>query len=250
MSLGREMLHEIASDAGENPLGLLGLSPEVLSLNLSEDELYSVCRRFAKSLLAEVHEDRVFPTARTRYLQARFSGALMLLRDKAAFSRALVEFRGATSRTSSDRSRQKQEMVELRRMLDEAVEELHAKDRAVLQHKTKAAERLRLTLADIESENRRLVRERKTQQQERSLAMRSVKHQLKSRREALEKKEDMANRRREALKEERNMASRRRARLLARIGKVRVIAHKLEEMRRQMKGQGTRPRARGERKKR
>ena len=42
----------------ENPLVTIGLSPTILDLGLSRDDLYDHCRRIARDLLRRVHPDR------------------------------------------------------------------------------------------------------------------------------------------------------------------------------------------------
>ena len=128
MGLGRDLLSEIAVSDGGHALGLLGLSPEILELGLSDDELYSVSRRFAKTLLAEVHEDRVARTPRTQALQIRFSSAMATLRSRASFLASLRQLRVRASgkrdmilraEKSRDESRERARLAELER--DEAL---------------------------------------------------------------------------------------------------------------------------------
>lgn len=97
--IGRQLLDELVDDGlASNPLSVLGLSHELLRVGLTEEELLSVTRRFARSLLSEVHEDRVQRTPRTEALQRRFSAAMGCLRDRASFDAALGELRREASR--------------------------------------------------------------------------------------------------------------------------------------------------------
>jgi hypothetical protein len=97
--IGRQLLDELVDDGlAMNPLSVLGLSHELLRVGLTEEELLSVTRRFARSLLSEVHEDRVQRTPRTEALQRRFSAAMVVLRDRVSFDAALGELRREASR--------------------------------------------------------------------------------------------------------------------------------------------------------
>lgn len=93
MSIARELLRESEPTLGLNPLGMIGLSPEILAIGLTDEELHAVCRRIARAMLIEVHEDRVPLTDRTAVLQRQFSEALGLLDDRTAFVRAVHELR-------------------------------------------------------------------------------------------------------------------------------------------------------------
>ncbi|OGY28209.1 MAG: hypothetical protein A2Z42_03875 [Candidatus Woykebacteria bacterium RBG_19FT_COMBO_43_10] len=80
-------------DWDENPLEVVGLTPAILELGLSESELYDYCRRIARDLMARVHPDRhggVEAPAVKRY-----SRALDLLQDPKVFREALTDFREA-----------------------------------------------------------------------------------------------------------------------------------------------------------
>ncbi len=102
MALGRDILAAMGVGEDGHPLGMIGLSPEILKVGLTDTELYSVSRRFAKSLLAEVHEDRVSKTPRTELLQTRFSRAMVTLRSETAFDVSLQQLRQQESTRSSE----------------------------------------------------------------------------------------------------------------------------------------------------
>lgn len=77
-----------------NPLEQIGFSPAILRLGLSEDQLYDYCRRSARTLLAQVHPDRVGKESEEAI---KFSAALNSLNDRGAFRQAMIEFREARS---------------------------------------------------------------------------------------------------------------------------------------------------------
>jgi hypothetical protein len=79
----------------ENPLESIGLSPTILDLGLSPDDLYEYCRRIARDLLARVHPDRHNGVASP--LVAKFSNAFNLLNDREMFDAALSSFRAKDS---------------------------------------------------------------------------------------------------------------------------------------------------------
>ena len=75
----------------ENPLVTIGLSPAILDLGLAPDDLYDLCRRLARDLFRRVHPDAhdgVWTSAVTR-----FSDAFELLKDRAMFDLAILDFR-------------------------------------------------------------------------------------------------------------------------------------------------------------
>ncbi len=74
-----------------NPLEAIGLSPAILNLGLSHDDLYEHCRRIARDLLARVHPDR--HNGKASPLVDKFSNALNLLNEREVFDRALHSFR-------------------------------------------------------------------------------------------------------------------------------------------------------------
>lgn len=82
-----------------NPLENIGLSPSILDLGLTNDELYIYCRTMARHLTAHFHSDR--PEMRTAEAQATqrvFEDAFnSIKKDRALFERALDEFRKVKS---------------------------------------------------------------------------------------------------------------------------------------------------------
>jgi DNA anti-recombination protein RmuC len=74
-----------------NPLEAIGLSPAILNLGLSRDDLHEHCRRIARDLLARVHPDR--HNGAVNPLVEKFSDAFNLLNDSEVFERALASFR-------------------------------------------------------------------------------------------------------------------------------------------------------------
>lgn len=77
-----------------NPLEQIGFSPAILRLGLSEDQLYEYCRRSARTLLAQVHPDRVGEESEEAI---KFSDALNSLNNREAFRQAMIEFRETRS---------------------------------------------------------------------------------------------------------------------------------------------------------
>jgi len=75
----------------ENPLVTIGLSPAIFDLGLSPDDLYDVCRRFARALFSRVHPDA--HSGVTTPAVTRFSDALHLLNDRELFDLAIRDFR-------------------------------------------------------------------------------------------------------------------------------------------------------------
>ena|SRR5438093_4349891 len=76
----------------KNPLTMIGLTPAILGLGLTQDELYDYCIRTARTLFACVHPDRHHGTQRPEALH--FSAAFALLKDRQVFHAAITEFQG------------------------------------------------------------------------------------------------------------------------------------------------------------
>jgi len=74
----------------KNPLTMIGLTPAILGLGLTEDELYEHCTRIARALFACVHPDRHHGIQRPEALH--FSEAFALLKDREVFHATLREF--------------------------------------------------------------------------------------------------------------------------------------------------------------
>ena len=62
-----------------NPLEQIGFSPAILRIGLSEDQLYNYCLRSARTLLAEVHPDRMGEESEEA---RRFSDAFNVLHNR------------------------------------------------------------------------------------------------------------------------------------------------------------------------
>jgi hypothetical protein len=78
---------------------MIGLTPAILDLGLTHDELYEHCTKIARALFACVHPDRHNGTQRPEALH--FSEAFDLLKDRQVFHAALTEFRGQHRPSSS-----------------------------------------------------------------------------------------------------------------------------------------------------
>ncbi len=107
-----------------NPLKVIGLSHIILTLGLSNDQLYELCRKMARDLFIQFHEDRL---KKATPEQRMLSDAFNLLKDREIFERALDEFRDLRSDLSA-------ETLLLR-------ESIQVKNRQVVELEAKVAER-------------------------------------------------------------------------------------------------------------
>jgi hypothetical protein len=96
----------------KNPLTMIGLTPAILGLGLTQDELYEYCTRIARALFACVHPDRHNGTQRPEALH--FSEAFDLLKDRQVFHAAITEFQGQRHHGSFHAMYQSQEEETLR----------------------------------------------------------------------------------------------------------------------------------------
>jgi hypothetical protein len=96
----------------KNPLTMIGLTPAILGLGLTQDELYEYCTRTARVLFACVHPDRHNGTQRPEALH--FSEAFDLLKDRKVFNAAIKEFQVQRRYGSSHTTRRSQEEETLR----------------------------------------------------------------------------------------------------------------------------------------
>ena len=96
----------------KNPLTMIGLTPTILGLGLTQDELYEYCMRTARVLLACVHPDRHHGTQRPEALH--FSEAFDLLKDRQVFNAAITEFQGQRRHGSAHTTRRSKEEETLR----------------------------------------------------------------------------------------------------------------------------------------
>jgi hypothetical protein len=96
----------------KNPLTMIGLTPAILGLGLTQDELYEYCTRTARTLFACVHPDRHHGTQRPEALH--FSEAFDLLKDRQVFNAALKEFQGQRRHGSAHTTRRSTEEETLR----------------------------------------------------------------------------------------------------------------------------------------
>src|SRR5262252_5747425 len=71
---------------------MIGLTPAILDLGLTDEELYAHCTRIARALFACVHPDRHHGTPRPEALHV--SEAFALLKDRQVFHAAITEFQG------------------------------------------------------------------------------------------------------------------------------------------------------------
>lgn len=96
----------------KNPLTMIGLTPAILDLGLSQEELYEVCTRIARVLFACVHPDRHHGTQRPEALH--FSEALALLKDRQVFHAALTELQGQRRQGAAQTTHRRKEEDTLR----------------------------------------------------------------------------------------------------------------------------------------
>jgi predicted DNA-binding transcriptional regulator AlpA len=75
----------------KNPLKMIGLTPAILGLGLSNDELYKYCQKMAQQLFVLVHPDGHNGDQRPEVI--RISDAFDLLKSRDIFNQALVDFR-------------------------------------------------------------------------------------------------------------------------------------------------------------
>jgi len=96
----------------KNPLTMIGLTPAILGLGLTQDELYEYCTRTARALFACVHPDRHHGIQRPEALH--FSEAFDLLKDRQVFHAAIAEFQEQRRQGSTQTTRRSQEKDTLR----------------------------------------------------------------------------------------------------------------------------------------
>ena len=96
----------------KNPLTMIGLTPAILGLGLTQDELYEYCTRIARTLFACVHPDRHHGTQRPEALH--FSEAFARLKDRQVFNAAIKEFQGQRRQGSAPGTRRRHEEETLR----------------------------------------------------------------------------------------------------------------------------------------
>ena len=96
----------------KNPLTMIGLTPAILGLGLTHEELYEYCTRIARALFACVHPDRHNGTQRPEALH--FSEAFDLLKDRQVFNAAIAEFQGQRREDASHTTHRSQAEETLR----------------------------------------------------------------------------------------------------------------------------------------
>jgi hypothetical protein len=96
----------------KNPLTMIGLTPAILGLGLTHEELYEYCTRIARALFACVHPDRHNGTQRPEALH--FSEAFDLLKDRKVFHAAIKEFQGQRHQGSAHTTHRSTEEETLR----------------------------------------------------------------------------------------------------------------------------------------
>jgi hypothetical protein len=100
-----------------NPLTMIGLTPAILGLGLTHDELYEYCTRIARALFACIHPDRHNGTQRPEALHV--SEAFDLLKDRQVFNAAIEAFQGQRRQGSSHPTHRSHEEETLRLRLQE-----------------------------------------------------------------------------------------------------------------------------------
>jgi hypothetical protein len=127
---GRDILQKLQGETLEdNPLEIIGLSPAILDLGLSNEMLYEHCRRIARDLFRRVHPD-VHGGVVTPAME-RFSKAFSLLDDnRKAFEAALRRFR---EKRTYQQQHEKILRLRIRNLAEEVASlenQLRAKDKA------------------------------------------------------------------------------------------------------------------------
>jgi hypothetical protein len=96
----------------KNPLTMIGLTPAILGLGLTQDELYAYCTRIARALFACIHPDRHNGKQRPEALHV--SEAFDLLKDRQVFHAAITEFQVQRRQGSSQTTHRRKEEETLR----------------------------------------------------------------------------------------------------------------------------------------
>lgn len=97
----------------ENPLLAIGLTPRILQAGLSDDDLFDICQKLARSRLMEVHPDR---TNEENEEQRTFSAAFEFLRKRPTFDAALKELRRFANSEERETVRIKRDVKILREL--------------------------------------------------------------------------------------------------------------------------------------
>jgi hypothetical protein len=101
--LRRQLEVSLQPKLTKNPLHILGFSPELLKLGLSEDELYEYMYSTARLLFARMHPDR--GNEEIEEQQRRVSEAFSLLKDRQLFSIWLRDLRDEVSEERAEITR-------------------------------------------------------------------------------------------------------------------------------------------------
>ena len=117
--LREKVAKSLLPQQAKNPLRTIGLSPLILELGLSDDELYEYCRDMARDLVVHFHPDRIGTAPTAVEHQRRFAGAFEALKDRHVFDNALSEFKQQHSEEASERTREHQIARFQRDLLDE-----------------------------------------------------------------------------------------------------------------------------------
>ena len=109
-----------------NPLSAIGISPVVLGLGLSEEQLFLAVQRWAKMLFVLVHPDRPSEGVPGDLAsQQRFGEAFNLLKDRETFRRALQELRVQRSGQRDDINVARREAFEASHLANELAQRLN-----------------------------------------------------------------------------------------------------------------------------
>ena len=120
----------------KNPLTMIGLTPAILGLGLTQDELYEYCTRIARALFACVHPDRHHGTQRPEAL--RFSEAFALLKDRQVFHAAIKDFQEQRRHGSANPAHRSREEDTLRLRF----QELQRRNAVLMSEERKLRERV------------------------------------------------------------------------------------------------------------
>lgn len=125
-SLRETLLRRLGKGQAENPLRVIGLSKEILKLQMPVEALHRHCLRQARDLFAMYHDDVREITPDIVGLQRRYSAAFNALKDPTVFAEALREF-------SKEHGEDREEEILLRRSLRTAQSRILELEQKLLQ---------------------------------------------------------------------------------------------------------------------
>ncbi len=113
---------EIVTDGkrwDQNPFLAIGITPKILQAGLTDEDLFAICQKIARSRLAEAHPDR---SNEENEEQRVFSTAFGFLKNPTTFDIALKELRDIASGELHELSRLKRDLARLKQEQENAYE--------------------------------------------------------------------------------------------------------------------------------